>query len=313
MTIPIARSDQQPAYAMPPRLLKADGKPRRVGVEVEFGRITAFDAATALAGALGGGVTAEDPHAYHLVGTAIGDLRVELDLRLAHPGRHAGTAQGRLSPGLGALLGRAASRIVPRELITRPLDLDRLCDVDRAVAVLATAGARPVGPASFGLHFNVDPPGTDPATILAYLRAYLILAAPLRASAGPAGWFDPRPPFPAPYAATVLAPDYRPDAETLLADYLRHNPTRRRDLDLLPLLLHLDPARVRAALPLEKIGSRPVLHYRLPAAAVGVPGWSPADAWNRWVAVERLASDPDALDAALRDPAARRRLAAAVG
>lgn len=313
MTVQIAPSIRhEPAYALPPRLRKADGTPRRVGVEVEFGRLSAAAAADALVAALGGTVTAEDPHAFHIVGTDIGDLVVELDLRLSHPARHPGTPQGRLSPGIGALLGHAASRIVPRELVTRPLDLDRLADVDRAVRALAAAGARPVGPASYGLHFNVDPPQTDATTILAYLRAYLILAEPLRASAGPAGWFDPRPPFPPAYEALVLDPAYRPDAATLLADYVRHNPTRRRDLDLLPLLLHLDPERVRAALPTEKIGRRPVLHYRLPAAAVGEPGWSPAAAWNRWVAVERLAADPDMLAQALGDPAVRRRLAAAL-
>jgi hypothetical protein len=71
----------------------------------------------------------------------------------------------------------------------------------------------------------------------------------------------------------VLAPGYRPDLAGLAGDYLAANPTRDRGLDLLPVLLHLDPARVRAALPREKVGARPALHYRLPRARVGEPGW----------------------------------------
>ncbi|MEF2554282.1 hypothetical protein VQ042_23665 [Aurantimonas sp. A2-1-M11] len=47
---------------------------------------------------------------------------------------------------------------------------------------------------------------------------------------------------------------------------------------------------------MEKIGKRPVLHYRLPTARVSQPGWSIAPDWNRWVAVERLAADRTQLE-----------------
>ncbi|HWL70344.1 MAG TPA: hypothetical protein VNS22_18460, partial [Geminicoccus sp.] len=70
---------------------------------------------------------------------------------------------------------------------------------------------------------------------------------------------------------------------------------RDRALDLLPVLLQLDRKRVRARLPFEKIGGRPALHYRLPWAQVGEPGWSIVPDWQRWMAVERLAADPDRL------------------
>jgi Putative amidoligase enzyme len=95
----------------------------------------------------------------------------------------------------------------------------------------------------------------------------------------------------------VVAPGYRPDLAGLASDYLAANPTRDRGLDLLPVLLHLDPARVRARLPREKVGARPALHYRLPRARVGEPGWGIAPAWAGWAAVERLAGDPDRLAA----------------
>ncbi|WP_238578863.1 amidoligase family protein [Inquilinus limosus] len=96
----------------------------------------------------------------------------------------------------------------------------------------------------------------------------------------------------------MAAPGYRPDRAGLIDDYLAANPTRDRGLDLLPLLLSLDPERVRARLPYEKIAPRPVFHYRLPQAHPGEPGWSIAQDWNCWVEVERLAADGDRLAAA---------------
>jgi hypothetical protein len=104
-------------------------------------------------------------------------------------------------------------------------------------------------------------------------------------------------PFPAAYVRKLVSPDYWPDIATFIDDYLSANPTRNRDLDLLPLLLYLDEERVRAALPNEKINGRPTFHYRLPDARVSDPGWSIAPDWNRWVAVERLASNRGRIDA----------------
>jgi hypothetical protein len=104
-------------------------------------------------------------------------------------------------------------------------------------------------------------------------------------------------PFPADYVRRVVSPDYWPDTPGFIDDYLAANPTRNRDLDLLPLLVHLDEPRVRAALPNEKINRRPTFHYRLPDARASDPGWSIGPDWNRWVAVERLACDRDLLNA----------------
>ena len=74
-------------------------------------------------------------------------------------------------------------------------------------------------------------------------------------------------PFPADYVRRIVAPDYWPDISLFIDDYLAANPTRNRDLDLLPLLLHLDAGRVRAALPNEKINGPP----DLPLPAAGRP------------------------------------------
>lgn len=276
-------------------LLLADGAPRRVGVEIEFLGPDAREAASALAQALGGAIEPEDPHAFRIRGSRLGDLSVETDLRLVHPERPSG--QGfRLSPRAAAWLGALVAPVVPRELIMGPLPIARLAEVDDAIAALRSAGARGRGAVlldSLGLHFNIDPPDLQARTLTAFLKAFLLLNDALRdeTAQGSRRLALALPPdYPEAYKKTVLASDYWPDIAGLTADYLAANPTRKRALDLLPLLAYLDETQVRSVLPQEKIGARPVFHYRLPQAHVSEPAWSILADWRRWLDVERLAS-----------------------
>ncbi|WP_245524341.1 amidoligase family protein [Methylobacterium nonmethylotrophicum] len=294
-----------PEFRLPPRPLQADGRPRRVGVEIEFIGPSARLAATALAAGLGGRLAEEDPHAFRLEGTALGDIRVELDLRAAHPQRRAqvpGVVPGLPVRAAGRSLAALLSPVVPREVITGPLPLAQLPEVDRLAALLQGAGGRGRGAVllgSLGLHFNVEPPDCEAATLTGLLQAYLRSEPALRKATAAGGFLAARglpPPFPAAYVAQVLDPGYRPDLDGLARDYLAANPTRHRGLDLLPILAHRDEAGVRAALPPdEKVSPRPVLHYRLPQAHIGLAGWSLAPAWNLWVGVEELAEEMGAL------------------
>lgn len=87
-----------------------------------------------------------------------------------------------------------------------------------------------------------------------------------------------------------------------MGDYLAHNPTRNRPLDMLPLLAHLDSRRVlHAAEDKHLVKARPAFHYRLPNCMIDEPAWTLAQEWNRWVAVERLAADPEKLASMSRD------------
>lgn len=293
-----------PAFAPLPVLLGESGRERLVGVEIEFTGLGPGVAARALASALGGRVERLDPHAYEVRGSRLGDLEVELDVRYAHPEAHRDTLPIRLTPRAGAWLGWALRPLVPCELVAPPLPLSRLPEIDDAVAALRSTGARGRGAnrlGSLGLHFNLDLPTLDARTVAAYLKAYLLLEPALREEVAATGRCAAKalpPPFPAAYARRVLAPDYWPrDLAELGEDYLAANPTRDRGLDLLPILLHADPARVRGRLPYAKIGSRPILHYRLPQAHVGEAGWSIGPAWAGWAAVERLAAERARLDA----------------
>lgn len=292
------------AFDLPPFLPNAPAAGRRVGVEIEFTGLSAHTAARALRAALGGRLIEHDPHAFRIQDSRLGDLRVELDTRYVHPQAHDGTLPLRLGPRTAAWMGSALRGVVPRELITAPVPVHRLADIDRAVAVLREAGAKGRGRTwfgSLGLHFNVDLPRLDAETLTAALKAFILLEPWLRQAGSGSGGGRPSfvaaATYPAAYVRRVLAPDYWPSLPALAADYLAANPTRKRGLDLLPVLLHLDEARVRARLPYAKIGRRPVLHYRLPLARVGVPDWSILPDWHRWLAVERLAADPARLGA----------------
>jgi len=265
-----------------------------------------------LAGALGGQVEEEDPHAFHLVGSTLGRLCIERDLRHIHPRRTAGHPAPWLRPPASTWVGALVGGLVPRELVTEPLEPTRFGEVDRAVALLRAAGARGAGVTAFGslgLHFNVQPASLAPEALLATLKAYLVLEDWLRGRtlrSRALRVFGP-PPFPAAYRAQVLAPDYWPDLPMLADDYLAANPTRRRGLDLLPLLLEMLGARIAGRI-VDKVKPRAVLHYRLPVAYAGQPGWSLAGDWDGWIEVERLAADGERL-ARL---AARRRSGARV-
>jgi hypothetical protein len=210
-------------FADPPLRENAAGRPRTVGVEVEFGAIGARRAAAALAAGLGGAVAEEDAHALAVRGTALGDVMVEIDMRRAHPQRHRGTRWGRLGAAWAARLGTAAQCVVPRELVTGPLPIDRLALVDRAVGVLRRAGAREAGPVAFGLHFNPEPPRLDAETIAAILKAFVLLNDWLRRESRPRrlshrlGFGRDYPPA---YVRRVVAADYWPDLAGLMGDYL---------------------------------------------------------------------------------------------
>ena len=290
-------------FHAPPITDNGRGALRSVGVEIEFIGPTAIACAQALAREFGGTVTEEDPHAFRLRGSAFGDISVELDARYVHPEKTRGMAVlGHLPPRVASWLGSATSHIIPCELVTGPLPMDRVHEFDRAVDALRVAGARGTQDGAlyaFGLHFNPQAAGSSVGAILPVVRAFVLLNAWLRRQVAPdatrslMGFADP---FPVDYVRRIADPAYGPDLAAFIDDYLAANPTRNRDLDLLPLLTHIDEARVRAVLPNEKIGSRPTFHYRLPDARVSDPGWSIAADWNRWVAVERVAADAGRLD-----------------
>jgi hypothetical protein len=105
-------------------------------------------------------------------------------------------------------------------------------------------------------------------------------------------------PFPQPYLELVLDASYRPDTTHFIADYMAHNPTRNRALDMLPILYQLEPELVFNEVYEDErslLSGRPAFHYRLPDCKVNEPGWSAAMPWNQWVYIEIVAADEELL------------------
>lgn len=280
----------------PPRPDAPGGGRRRVGVEIEFAGVPVEAAAETVRGLFGGAVRGASPHVLEVVDTPWGAFRVEIDMSLAHKPPAEEPEQTLRDIAIGV-----SSMVVPTEVACPPIPWDEAHALDALLTRLRSLGALGTRESllyAFGLQLNPELPSLDIADILATLRAYVLLRDWLRHEID----VDPcrriwlfESPFPMGYCARLLDPAYRPDQGRFIDDYLRANPTRDREVDLLPLCKHLDEARVARALPYEKVNARPTWHYRLPNSEIDSPFWSIGLEWARWVKVERLAERPDIL------------------
>ena len=298
-------------YLTLPRVLTEQGVERRVGVEVEFGGVEASGALTAIQQALGGEIERLSPTNGRVRGTPFGDFGVELDSTLFRERNYVDSLKNLgMDVDQDEVLGKAEELVlrfvrefVPFEVVTPPVPCTQLAALDALWHRLRELGAQGTHAAwhySFGLHLNVEVAGNNPRGVLAPLKAFLLLEPWLVAQGRTALARRIGPfirPFPREYRELVLALDYWPEWPTLIEDYLRYNPTRDRPLDLLPLFAEVDPEGVRGRVENPHlVKSRPTFHYRLPNCEIDEPDWSPANEWNRWVLVERLADNPAALD-----------------
>lgn len=297
--------------AVPPRTLTADGQPRLVGIEIEFGGLTLEQTVILLIDRLDGDLGDGSRYEAVISGDPAGDWRVELDFELLKELGRRQQDQGQTEPwlqtlisgGIEEMLRLIAEPLVPVEIASPPLPFARLPEVQSLIAELREVGALGTNESpvfAFGLHLNPQPPALDSHTLLGLFKAYLCLADWLRERAQ----VDLTrrltlfaEPFPKHYALKVIAPDYWPAQDALIEDYLEANPTRNRELDLLPLFAHLDAERVARAVTDTRVSARPTLHYRLPNSEIDQTDWGLHHAWNDWVEVERLADDRERLDA----------------
>ncbi|WPL19859.1 Putative amidoligase enzyme [Thiorhodovibrio winogradskyi] len=306
-------AQQQPStqLAIPPRMRTAEGEPRLVGIEIEFGGLTLEQTAILLVDQLKATLSNGSDYEATISGDPAGDWRVELDFELLKDfGRRnqdeadtEPSLQSLINNGIEQLLKLMAEPLVPVEIVSPPLPFARLPEVQSLITALREAGALGTGENpvfAFGLQLNPQPPALDARTLLSHFKAYLCLADWLRQRAN----VDLTrrltlfaEPFPKAYVRQVIAPDYWPDQSAFIDDYLSANPTRNRELDLLPLFAHLDPERVKRRVADSRVKARPTFHYRLPNSEIDQPDWGLHTAWNDWVEVERLAEDPERLSA----------------
>lgn len=289
---------------LPPRCLTAEGSPRRVGVEIEFNGPGCAAAAALVVQLFGGRSEQIDQHSYQVRESAIGDVTVALDMMAAHSDKkQTETLADRVEQMARAALGDIGSLIMPLEVSTAPLEIAQLVEADRLAAALRRSGGvgtygSPIY--AYGLHLNPEIAAPDAGYLVSHLKAYVLCAPWLRAeievdiSRRISGYIERYPDF---YVCRLVDPHYQPDLAQLIDEYIAANPTRNRDLDMLPVFAYLDPARVFARVEDKHIKPRPAFHYRLPNSGLDDPDWSVVNEWNRWVVVERLAADPARLAA----------------
>ncbi len=300
-------TNDQSLLRSPPWQVNHEGEPRRVGVEVEMNHIRIDAVARQVADCLE--LTMESPGRYErkLVGDPAGEWVVELDSRfikeLGRQQRDAGRFADDMATSAEEALAWLADDVVPVELVSPPLPLDRLPEFEHIIVLLRQAGARGTSDAfinAFGMQFNPEIASADTDHVTAILKAFLCCydwlckRADIDLARKVSTYVSP---FPADYVRQVVAPDYWPERAALIDDYLARNPTRNRALDLLPLFAWLDPERVARVTDDPLIKPRPTFHYRLPDSNIDQSDWGLHVAWNDWVEVEWLAYDRDRLDA----------------
>ncbi len=296
-----------------------DGRPRRVGVEIEMAGVDLATMARAVQQEFGGTLDRIDAFVTVVRDTTFGDFQIELDARVLKDReyrKHLQTLGIELDADdhvrLERWLADAAGKLVPHEIVAPPIPLEALPRMDRVRSALQQQGARGTQSSllyAFGLQLNIEVHRLDAGWLTSILRAFLLLYEALVKAGNIDLSRQLSPyirPFPGSYVRRVLQADYAPAIAELIDDYLEYNPTRNRPLDLLPLFAHIDQDRVMAA-PVERdlIKARPAFHYRLPNCEIDDPDWSLAHPFNGWASVEHLAANAEQLSAESEEYLAR--------
>ena len=296
------------SYELPPRTKKDNGDSRRVGFELEFSGITLAQTVQALQAALGAEIRSETAAEFELHVETLGDFNVELDWDYLKRKAAESEDDDEASEWI-ELLSQAASLLVPVEIVCPPISISRLADLEPMIAALRQGGATGTEEsllAAYGVHVNTEIPKLDAITLSAYLKAYALLQwwlvdrhdVDLTRRISP--YIDL---YSESYLKRVLSRS-EPTIDQIFDDYLSHNATRNRALDLLPMLAEIDEKRVRRAVDDPRIKARPAFHYRLPDCNIEQRDWSLRLPWNTWLTVEKLADrieDLDQLSAAFLD------------
>lgn len=306
----------------PPLTRNLKDEIRRVGVEIEFAGVAPHDAAGLVTRQFGGRVEVVSAHRLKVTGTRWGKFVIELDTKYAHPdakviekppkseaewAQHRHQWRVEFHTKARELIGDVVTGLVPTEIVCPPMPWSALGEVDDLLDALREQGAKGTDASllyGFGLHLNPEVPSLEADSILAHLRAYLLLAEWLRDSINIDITREVLPyanAFPKSYTLKVLDPGYQPTLRELIDDYLEYNPTRNRELDMFPVFLHLRPNHPSPLFADALVKPRPTFHYRLPNAQLSIPEWGVTTEWNRWLEVERLAANPEQLDARSRD------------
>lgn len=307
-------------FNVPPQTTNAEGKIRRTGFEFELAGLNPEECANLIKEHFGGRINKKHSLEVEILDTALGEFKVELDSRivkdLASRLEEEKQSSEPTPPYIHEIreyfsgkIGALAGLVVPLEIITPPLTIKQFSHMERLREELhrrKAEGTKTSITNAFGMHINPDIPTTDMNYIKEVLRAFLLLYPWLKGvmkvdlSRRLLPFIDP---FPHDYIKLILPSTYVPTANNFIDDYLYHNPTRNRALDLLPIFADFKPEALNC---LEnkirsQVKARPAFHYRLPNYEVDDSDWTIAGDWNYWVEVETLAEDEEKLNMMAED------------
>lgn len=302
--------DMNVKFAVPPHKSNQEGKERSVGFEFEFTGVEMMDAADMICELYGGQVEQLSGYEYRVKDSEFGDFSLELDASLFLNKKYekvlktVGLDVNKLKnkDKLEEALRDMASTVVPFEIITPPIPLSKLNRLNELVNRLRDWKAKGTGDSffyAFGLHLNPEVPELSAKSLLSHLKAYVMLDGWIRKDADVNISRKLTPyinEYEMDYIRFILREDYQPDIKELIRDYFTFKNSRNRPLDMLPVFMFMEKEFTSDLMKEELTSARPTFHYRLPNCSLGDEAWSLAAEWNRWVLVEKLAEDEQALD-----------------
>ncbi|MGZ4135765.1 MAG: amidoligase family protein, partial [Tumebacillaceae bacterium] len=138
--------NQTSHFLLPPISTKASGEMRRVGVELEFSGLTLEHIARLINEQFGGTVITDSIYESTITDTSLGDFKVELDFQyLKKKGRYKQNAEAfwaQLDEWSEFIVRIAAEQIVPFEIVSPPIPMDRLGELELLIQRLRESGAQ---------------------------------------------------------------------------------------------------------------------------------------------------------------------------
>lgn len=301
-------------FKHPPLLYNEEGELRKVGFELEFAEVNLATATQIITDLFGGQVNQINKYYAEVEDTDLGNFTVKLDARVLHEKTYQKVFEAlgidvktitlgdqMLLPQIEKLLETVASKIIPYEIVTPPLPINHLQQIEELRLALYhknALGTKAAMGYAFATHINPEIPGSSVDVLLRYLQAFVLLhpwllkVSKVDLSRRLSTFINA---FPHLYMQKILQPGYQPDLSTFINDYYQHNADRNRALDLYPVLAWLRKDKVDHMPGIGDVKSRPTFHYRLPNCLVDDPDWRVAQEWNYWVEVEKLANDAENL------------------
>jgi hypothetical protein len=305
---PEKRCTLKNGYVIPQHDTNEKGEQRTIGFELEFGDLEVDRAVAVVTEAFSGSFEKKSEVEFEVTTEELGVFKVELDWQLGKKiaEKRAGTSlsDGDLEPdAVMDWIKKIAGQLVPVEIVCPPLSLEKCQHLDILVDILRAAGAKGTDESylyAFGVHINPEITDSSPQSIARYLQAFGLTqdwlfeinrVDPMRRVTPYINTFGSE------YLDLIFQYTENITIRTMIEDYMEHNSTRNRALDMLPLWNHLEEDFLgQFELNDSLTQARPTFHYRLPNCEIEKEGWYLSESWNIWCVVEYIAANKDVLE-----------------